>query len=125
MSANVQQEGSSSALNIALYVLAAVIAAIGIYGNSVYANEYSVFYRALALLPMALVAGFALVKTTKGGAFLKLVKESRQEIRRVVWPTRQETTQTTLMVAVVVVVMGLILWGLDTALNALVSLVIG
>jgi preprotein translocase subunit SecE len=65
------------------------------------------------------------VKTSKGGAFLKLVKESRQEIRRVVWPTRQETTQTTLMVAVVVVVMGLILWGLDTALNALVSLVIG
>jgi preprotein translocase subunit SecE len=72
MSTNVQQEGSSSALDIALYVLAAVIAAVGIYGNSVYANEYSVFYRALALLPMALVAGFALVKTSKGGAFFKV-----------------------------------------------------
>jgi len=125
MNANVQQEGSSSALDVVLWVLAAVIVAVGIYGNSVYANEYSVFYRALALLPMALVAGFALVKTTKGAGFLRLVKESRQEIRRVVWPTRQETTQTTLMVVVVVVVMGLILWGLDAALNALVSMIIG
>lgn len=125
MSTNVQQERSSSALDIALWVLASVIAAVGIYGNSVYSNEYSVFYRALVLLPMTLVAVFVLVKTVKGAAFLKLVKESRQEIRRVVWPTRQETTQTTLMVAVVVVVMGLILWGLDTLLNSLVSMIIG
>lgn len=125
MSANVQQEGSSSTLDTVLWVLAAVIVAVGIYGNSVYSNEYSVFYRALALAPMAIVAGLALIKTSKGAAFLRLVKESRQEIRRVVWPTRQETTQTTLMVAVVVVVMGLILWGLDTALNSLVSMIIG
>ena len=125
MNANVQQEGVSSALNTVLWVLAVVIVAVGIYGNSAYSSEYSFFYRALALLPMALVAGFALIKTNKGAAFSRLVKESRQEIRRVVWPTRQETTQTTLMVAVVVVVMGLILWGLDTALNALISNIIG
>jgi preprotein translocase subunit SecE len=54
-----------------------------------------------------------------------LVKESRAEIRRVVWPTRQEATQTTLVVGVVVFVMALILWALDWALNQLISLIIG
>jgi len=125
MNANVQQEGSSSGLDVILWVFALVVVAVGVYGNTVYANEYSVFERTLVLLPMAFVAGFAAIKTVKGAAFLRLVKESRQEIRRVVWPTRQETTQTTFMVAVVVVIMGLILWGLDALLNSLISMVIG
>ncbi|NRA42018.1 MAG: preprotein translocase subunit SecE [Pseudomonadales bacterium] len=125
MNTNVQQEGSSSALDVVLWILVVVIVAAGVYGNSFFANEYSVFERTLALLPMAAIAGFLAIKTQKGAAFLRLVKESRAEIRRVVWPTRQETTQTTFMVVLVVIVMALILWGLDALLNSLVSMVIG
>ncbi|TIR54961.1 MAG: preprotein translocase subunit SecE, partial [Mesorhizobium sp.] len=47
------------------------------------------------------------------------------EIRKVVWPTRQETTQTTLIVVAVVLVMALLLWGLDSLLGWLVSLIVG
>ena len=125
MNTSVQQEASSSALDIVLWILVTVIVAVGIYGNSVFANEYSLFERTLALTAMGLVAAFLAIKTSKGAAFLRLVKESRSEIRRVVWPSRQETTQTTFMVVVVVVIMALILWGLDALLNSLVSMVIG
>ena len=53
------------------------------------------------------------------------MKEARIEIRKVVWPTRQETTQTTLIVVAVVLVMALLLWGLDSLLGWLVSLIVG
>ncbi|MEX5381397.1 preprotein translocase subunit SecE, partial [Acinetobacter towneri] len=54
-----------------------------------------------------------------------LLKEARVEIRKVVWPTRQETMQTTLIVVAVVLVMALLLWGLDSLLGWLVSLIVG
>jgi preprotein translocase subunit SecE len=54
----------------------------------------------------------------KGHCFLwRWLKEARTEIRKVVWPTRQETTQTTLIVVAVVLVMALVLWGLDSLLG--------
>jgi preprotein translocase subunit SecE len=54
-----------------------------------------------------------------------LAKEARVEIRKVVWPTRQETTQTTLIVVAVVLVMSLLLWGVDSLLGWIVSLIVG
>ena len=63
--------------------------------------------------------------TAKGQAFFSLAKEARVEIRKVVWPSRQETTQTTLIVVAVVLVMALLLWGLDSLLGWLVSMIVG
>ena len=80
------------------------------------------FPRALAI---AAVAGMIALQTAKGAAFWTLVKSSRTEIRKVVWPTRQETVQTTLIVVVFVLLVALMLWGLDSLLGWLVSLVIG
>ena len=114
-----------SGLNIVKWLCVLVVLAIGIYGNDSYKNIYSVYERALPLILMAGVAIFIAMQTIQGEAFGRLVKESRAEIRRVVWPTRQEATQTTLVVALVVFVMALILWALDWSLNQLVSLIIG
>ena len=72
----------------------------------------------------AIVAGLIALQTTKGAAFWALVKGSRTEIRKVVWPTRQETVQTTMIVVVFVVLVALLLWGLDAFLGWLVSLAI-
>lgn len=114
-----------SGLNIVKWLCVLVVLAVGIYGNDSYKNIYSVYERALPLLLMAGVAIFIAMQTVQGEAFGRLVKESRAEIRRVVWPTRQEATQTTLVVALVVFIMALILWALDWSLNQLVSLIIG
>ena len=47
------------------------------------------------------------------------------ELRKVVWPTRQETIQTTLIVVAMVVVAALILWGLDKVFFWLVAWLTG
>ncbi|MEE8058633.1 MAG: preprotein translocase subunit SecE [Pseudomonadales bacterium] len=105
-----------------LLVTLLVIAAVG--GNVYYADQ-SLLYRVLGLVALAIIAAFVAVQTTQGAAFWKLSKEARTEIRKVVWPTRQESTQTTMIVVGFVFIMSLILWGLDTLLGWLVSLAIG
>ena len=106
------------------WLFVVLIVAAGVVGNSYYSDQ-SLLYRVLALVALALVAGFIALATAKGKAFFGLFKESKNEIRKVVWPTRQETLQTTLMVVVVVLVVGLLLWGLDSFLGWFVSSVIG
>ena len=57
---------------------------------------------------------FVLSTTVEGRESLKIVLDSRTEIRRVVWPTRTETTQTVLIVVVAIFLCALLLWGLDS-----------
>ena len=106
------------------WVLVAGLVLAGLWGYHHF-EQVAVAYRALALVPVAVLAGFVAVTTSQGGAFWTLLREALVEVRRVVWPTRQETTQTTLVVMAVVVVMALVLWGLDAGFGKLVSLVIG
>lgn len=122
MNAKVNPEGSK--FDAIKWVLVAAIVTAGVVGNSVYADQ-SLFYRVVALLVLAVAAGFVSLQTAKGKAFFSLFKEAKQEIRKVVWPTRQETAQTTAIVVVVVLIVGLLLWGLDSLLGWLVSGVIG
>ena len=105
-----------------LIVFALVGAAV--VGNSYYADQ-SLLYRVLGIVALGIVAGLVALQTAKGAAFWDLVKGSRTEIRKVVWPTRQETVQTTMIVVVFVLLVALILWGLDSFLGWLVSLAIG
>lgn len=102
---------------------------IGILAGGIYANSYYAaiepLYRALAGVVIAGVA-FAIALQTEKGAFVwDLAKEARVEVRKVVWPTNQETAQTTLIVVAVVIFVALILWGLDSGLSWGVAGVIG
>ena len=63
---------------------------------------------------LGLVAAvFVVLPTAKGRQGLEFVKESRFELRKVVWPNRQETTQTTLVIIFFVIIMGIFFWLLD------------
>jgi len=117
-------EAAASRLDSLKWVVVLALVAGGIFGNSVYADQ-PILYRVIALLLLALVAGWIASLTQKGSEFLTLVKGSRTEIRKVVWPTRQETTQTTLIVFVFVIITGLFLWGLGSVLGWLASLILG
>jgi len=57
-----------------------------------------------------------LLTTAMGRSVWSFVIESRQEVRKVVWPTRDETMRTTLMVLAMVSVVGIVLWALDLLL---------
>ena len=117
-------EAAASRLDPLKWGVVVLLIAAGVVGNSYYSDE-SLLYRVMALIAAAIVAGYVASTTIRGGAFWQLVKGARTEIRKVVWPTRQETTQTTMIVVVFVFVMALILWAMDSILGWLVSMVIG
>jgi preprotein translocase subunit SecE len=96
----------------------------GVAGNW-YFQEVSLLVRVIVLLIAAVLAGLVAVQTERGQSIWSLIKEARTEVRRVVWPSNQETTQTTLVVLVIVMVFSLILWGLDSLLSWIVSSIIG
>ena len=100
------------------------IVAGGIYANSYYAAIEPLFRALAGVLVVAVAIGVAL-QTEKGAWAWDLAKEARVEVRKVVWPTTQETTQTTLIVVGVVILVALILWGLDSSLSWGVRGVIG
>ena len=117
-------ESNQSVLDWSKWVIVVVIVAGGVFGNWYYQDQ-SLLYRVLALLALAAVASMISFQTTQGRALWELMKESRVEIRRVVWPNRQETTQTTFIVVLLVLIFSLILWGLDSLLSYIVSTMIG
>jgi preprotein translocase subunit SecE len=106
------------------WIVVAAIVGAGVYGNSLFAAE-SMLYRVIGLLVLACVAGWIAAQTSKGSAFVSLCMDARTEIRKVVWPTRTETTHTTMIVVVAVIIVAIILWGLDSFLSWLISLIIG
>ena len=121
-------ENNNAALNTVFWVITAALVAAGIYGYNNFAQYFgtdSILYRVLALIAVAIVAIAIALQTTQGRGFWELLKGARVEIRKVVWPTRQETMQTTMIVLGVVVLAGLILWGLDTLFGWLFKLIMG
>lgn len=98
--------------------------AAAVVGNYLY-GELSVVIRAAGVVVLIAAALGVAATTTKGKAAIDFAKESRMEIRKVVWPTRQETMQTTLIVLAVCIVMSLVLWGIDGIMVRLVSLATG
>ena len=101
-----------------------MLVGVAVWGNSYYA-EVSPLYRALAVVAIGLVAAFVALQTEQGRAFNQLRKDAMVEVRKVVWPTRQETVQTTLIVLAFVLLVSLILFFFDWVLNGIVSRVIG
>lgn len=121
---SVKAESTGSGMDVLKWIVVILLVAIGVIGNSYYSDQ-SLLYRVIALIALAAVAAFIALQTFKGKAFFTLFKEAKNEIRRVVWPTRQETTQTTAIVIVVVLIVALILWGMDSLLGWFVSGFIG
>ncbi len=122
MSARV--DSSTSGVDIFKLVVAIAVLLAGIIGFYFYA-EKALAYRVIGvLLSVGLSAGL-LLTTAMGRLFAGFLHDSRVEVRKMVWPTRQETTQSTLMVVALVILVGLILWTLDAALFWGVSLLTG
>ncbi|MFO6427980.1 preprotein translocase subunit SecE [Escherichia coli] len=105
------------------WVVVVALLLVAIVGNYLY-RDIMLPLRALAVVILIAAAGGVALQTTKGKATVAFAREARTEVRKVIWPTRQET-YTTLIVAAVTAVMSLILWGLDGILVRLVSFITG
>jgi preprotein translocase subunit SecE len=105
-------------------IIAALVLALGI-GAYYVLGDLSTLVRTLMVLGALIVSAIVALQAEKGRAAWAFVKDSRTEVRKVVWPTRRETVQTTLMVMATVVVVALLLWGLDSILGGIVNWLIG
>ncbi|MGS2744925.1 preprotein translocase subunit SecE [Halomonas sp. LS-001] len=118
--AEVQQsrhDGLKWAVVVALLLVAVV-------GNTFFA-DVALLYRVIGVVVFCVAAGAMALMTAKGKSLVVLAQEAKKEIQRVVWPTRPETIQTTAIVLVAVLVVGLVLWLIDTLLSWAMSGVIG
>jgi len=97
----------------ALIVVAAVSAFYYFSVDHDSIKEIRLLFRVLGLVAV-IVAVIVLMSTTNTGKFvLSFILESKQEVRKVIWPTRDETMRTTLLVFAMVFIVGLLLWVLD------------
>jgi preprotein translocase subunit SecE len=114
----------SNKLDTFKLLLAIAILIAGIVGFYYYEAE-SQLYRVLGVVFAAGVA-IAISSTTNiGQNLIGFGREARMEVRKVVWPTRQETVQTTFMVIVAVIVIGIFLWLIDMLLAEAIQMVTG
>ncbi len=109
------EEVVSNKLDTFKLMLAIAVLIFGIVGFYYYEAE-SQLYRVLGVVFATLVAIGISSTTSIGQGLIGFARESRMEVRKVVWPTRQETVQTTFMVLVAVIIIGIFLWLVDMLL---------
>lgn len=96
-------------LKLAVVVVLLLAGVAGFY----YFADQMLLVRVLGLLVMVGLAAAVGLQTDKGRALAGFVSDARNEVRKVVWPTRAETVQTSLAVFAVVIVVGIMLWLFD------------
>ena len=105
-------------------LIAVLVMAAGIAGFYTYAEE-ALLYRVLALVAVFIVAFIIILQTQLGSGALDFGRTAVLEVRKAVWPTRQETVQATIMVMVLVIIVGIILWLFDMMLLSAVQMLTG
>ncbi len=118
------EEVVSNKLDTFKLLLAIAILILGIVGFYYYEAE-SQLYRVLGVVFAAGVAVAISSTTALGQNLIGFGREARMEVRKVVWPTRQETVQTTFMVLVAVIIIGIFLWLIDMLLAQAIQMITG
>lgn len=103
---------------------AAALGLAGLFAFYYFADQ-SLLMRTIGLLIIAAFVVYLIYLTEKGKRTASFFKDARTEVRKVVWPTRQETVQTTLTVFIIVVIVGILLWLFDMLLSWLFRLITG
>lgn len=124
MDLSTNAENKAGSFDLLKWLIVTALLTGGVFANWYYQDEM-LLIRVVGLLATAAVAILVALQTERGKAIWALLKESRTEVRRVVWPSNQETTQTTMVVLLLVVIFALILWGLDSLLGWIISSIIG
>mgnify|MGYP001318448388 FL=1 len=111
MNDNVGQEQSSllDTLKLLGSVLILLVGIVSYY----YLIQISILFRVLMVLASVVVSLVIFFQTQRGKTLWEFFQGSRVEIKKVIWPTKQETFQTTLTVFVFVLIMGIFFWLLD------------
>jgi preprotein translocase subunit SecE len=114
---NIQVQAPVSAVSdIVKHIVSAIIVIAGVSAFYYFAEDIQLIYRVLGLIVMAVAVVALLFTTSIGQESWVFIQEARREVKKVVWPTREETWRTTLLVIAMVFIVGMILWLLDMLL---------
>ena len=114
-------EGKSKGLNTLLWILVAVFFAAAAIGNVYFQKVYSLPIRVVGVV-IALVIAFAFAAITNQGTKARtFFKDSKIEAQKVVWPSRQEARQTTLIVIGVTIIASLFFWATDSIIVTVIN----
>jgi preprotein translocase subunit SecE len=109
--ANIEVKSNKTYLIAAIGVL--VVGMILFY----YFSDIRLFYRVVGMIAVLILSGYIGYQSDFGKLVYSYVTDSKIELKKVTWPTKQETTQTTLGVIVVVIIVGILLWLFDMLLG--------
>ncbi|RMH89492.1 preprotein translocase subunit SecE [Lysobacter pythonis] len=118
------KQGASGA-DIAKFVIAGLLVAVGVFAFYWFQGEWPTWQRATAVIAGLLLGAVVFMTSTKGPQLREFFSETRFELRKVFWPTRQETMRTTWVVMAVVVVVSLLLGGFDLVISQFTKLLWG
>ena len=116
---------STSGGDIVKYALALLLAAAGLFAFYWFDGQWPGGVRVLAVVAGLVAGALVFMTTAKGAQTREFLVESRFELRKVVWPTRQETTRTMWVVIAVVILMSLLLAGMDLVIQWAVKWLLG
>ncbi|MCU4448493.1 preprotein translocase subunit SecE [Acinetobacter lwoffii] len=120
---------SGSPLDMVLWVIALILLVgammVNQYLPAYWAPANDIWVRVGVILACIVAAFGLLYATHQGKGFIRLLKDARIELRRVTWPTKQETMSTSWQVLVVVIIASILLWCFDYILGWLMKFIIG
>jgi preprotein translocase subunit SecE len=119
-----QVQENATALDALKLAAGVVILAAGIVGFYLLV-DLPIWLRWIIVLAALVIGALVSLQSYQGKTFWQFVQSSRVELRKVVWPSTQETWQVTLVVFVMIVVLGLFFWGVDTLLGFLTKWLTG
>ena len=108
---NIETKSSKSYLILSIGVL--ITGMILFY----YYSDVRLFYRVVGMISVIIFSAFIAYQSDFGKLVYSYVTDSKVELKKVTWPTKQETTQTTLGVIFVVIIVGILLWLFDMLLG--------
>jgi preprotein translocase subunit SecE len=119
-----QSKGSGSGLDIVKYALALLLVVAGLFAFYWFNGQWPTYARVLAVVGGLIGGAVVFMSSAKGAQTREFLAESRFELRKVVWPTRQETMRMTLVIFVVAVLISLLLAGFDWVIKGAVKLLL-
>jgi len=119
-----QVQENATALDALKLAAGVVILAAGIVGFYMLV-DLPIWLRWIIVLAALVIGSLVSLQSFQGKTFWSFVQSSRVELRKVVWPNRQETMQVTLVVFVMILTLGLFFWGVDTLLGFLTKWLTG
>lgn len=128
MTKEIQQKNAESeksvknkGVNGLLWTLSILLVAVAAVGNTYFASHFPLIVRVILLVVLLIFAVGLAALTNQGLTAIGFLKDARLELRKIIWPKRQETTQTTLIVGAVCLVVALALWGIDSIIVAVIN----